>query len=95
MTATDGLTAFADRSHFDKRFAGERGGFPAAPRKCNTANPHFESTAFPRESECITFVSQRPLTVSWMDHLNCLFTMVSSLGLEPRTHALKGRCSTN
>ena len=28
-------------------------------------------------------------------HVTLLFSMVSSLGIEPRTHALKGRCSTN
>ena len=36
---------------------------------------------------CITFVSQRPIIVSKTDELSYLFSMVSSLGLEPRTLA--------
>ena len=48
----------------------------------------------PQTTFLYRFRMRRPLTVSISDNLSYLFCVVSSLGIEPRTHALKGRCST-
>ena len=49
----------------------------------------------PQSLCCIASGSQRLLESEELVGVTPLFCVVSSLGLEPRTHALKGRCSTN
>src|SRR5271163_847640 len=55
-------------------------------------------TTMPSLAACnvpVSLLYHRALTFTKIYSDNFFIFLVSSLGLEPRTHALKGRCSTN